>query len=228
MKKTILSIFFALCCFSLGAQVLNNKMDLFVGTTYVSFHGSEALNEDNFIYPSLFSNYSSQKGVLFKGMYKLGSIICIGVGADFNSSSEWESESFNEYDNSKISLYSVYPAFQLHNRFYETGLLNRFVFNIEITPIIGLSELNLSQSVYDIQNNNGTVSQPMNSKDFYYGLGGSTGMTLSLTNFIGFFVNYSIQYNRIKSPLYVDKEFTTSKVGLGFTFRLKNNKRYYY
>jgi hypothetical protein len=228
MKKTILPFLLALFCSSLGAQFLNNKMDLYVGTTFVSFHGREALNEDNFIYPSLFPNFCSPIGVFFKGMYKIGSVISIGVGADFVNSSDWESQHFNEYVNSKISLYSVYPAFQFHNRFYETGLLNRLVFNIEITPIIGMSELKLKHSIFDIQNNYGNVSEPMNSNDIYYGLGGSTGMTLAITNFIGFYINYSIQYNRIKSPLYSDKHFTSSRIGLGFIFRLKNNKRYYY
>lgn len=234
MRKIVLIAITLFLSYFSHAQLLDNKINIYIGYNQGAFHGKEMVNEGSFISPSLYPNYNDLTELSFKALVKRNKFYSLGLGFNnlnasaWNTTSGWNMVSFRIYNNSKIKQYSLTPTIQIHNKFAKTGVFNRIKLFFEIAPTIGLSELTLVYPLFDIQNQNEIVSQPMNSRDIFYGIESNVGFELSITRTFGLFFSYSIQQNWVKSKLYNDNKFFCSNIGLGLVIRLIQNKRFYY
>jgi hypothetical protein len=152
----------------------------------------------------------------------------IGAGLDYLYASDWESEHYEDYEGSRVRHCTISPVFQIHNRLSETGVLNRLSFTFEIAPGMGLSKLELENSLFDVQPEIPYLSLPLNSDDIFFGIRGSAGAGLMITNLFGSYINYSISNNWITSKLYNDKHFTTSYLDFGIFIKIMNDKHFMY
>jgi hypothetical protein len=214
--------------FTTNAQLIDNRIDLSLGVGYISFFGDRKIKEDNFISPSLYPNYSDLRELSFKVLVKQNKLYSLGLSLNSLDASGWKNSGSSLYDNSKIKQVGLSPVMQIHTKFTEIGVFNRIKIFLEIAPTIGLSELALSNQLFDIQDQNGSVPQPMDSRDLFYGIKSNVGFELSLTRAFGLYFSYSIQQNWVKSKLYNDSKFSYSNLGLGLVVRLEKNKRFYY
>lgn len=228
MKNVVLITFLFLLSFFCQAQLIDNKINIYFGYNQGGFHGKETIKEGSFISPSLYSNYSDLMELSFKAYVKRNKFYSLGLGFNSLNASGWKMASSQIYNNSKIKQYSLSPTIQIHNKFAETGIFNRIRIFLEIAPNVGLSELTLANPLFDIQGQNGIVSQPMNSRNIFYGIKSNVGFELSITRAFGIYLSYSIQQNWVKSKLYNDNKFLCSNIGIGLVIRLEKDKRFYY
>lgn len=228
MKKTVLITITLLVSFFSQAQLIDNKMNIYFGYSTGVFHGKETIKDGSFIFPSLYANYTDLKGLSFKCLVNSNPIYSLGLGFNYSAASGWASSISEIYTNSQIHQYSLSPVIQFHTKFTETGIYNRIKGIFEIAPSFGFSDLTLATPLFDIQSQSGIVSQPMNSRDIFYGIGSKAGAELSVTHRLGIYVAYSFQHNWITSKLYNDKGFSSSQLCLGLIMRLERFKRFNY
>jgi hypothetical protein len=228
MKKIVLLLFALFVFFDSHAQVIDNKFNVYFEYNSGGFIGSEMIDEDNFIYPSLYANYKNLNGYATKGLVKIGSICSIGLEGDYFKASNWELYGYEDYTNSTTIQYSFSPKVQIHTPFKETGLFNRIRAIIEIGPVAGISELNLANPLFDVEMEDISFPSAMKTTDQYYGIKGSAGLELNISNSLGLYATYTRQYYRIGSKFYQDKNSSSYWFDLGIFLRLNKNKRLFY
>lgn len=228
MRKLVLVTFFLfMSCFGL-AQVIGNKVNVYVGYKTGTFPGKSVVKEDGFIAPSLYPNYRSFHGFSLKGLSRYSRLYSVGLALDIQRAEKWETEQHIDYSRSDLKLYSFSPTFQLHNRFSEKGLSNKLKVFLEAGPSAGLSRLTLAQPLLEIRAGATEVQSPMKSNDFFLGINGGAGLEFIISKTLGVYLIYSFQHNWVSSKLHHDKKFTTSGITFGFFARLQKNKRYFY
>jgi hypothetical protein len=227
MRRIILIAILLFLSHSGHAQLLDNKINMYIGYNTGAFLGKESVNKGSFIFPSLYSNFHDLMILSFKTIVKGNQYYSFGVGFNNLYASGWETDKSQIYNNSMIKQYSLSPIIQIHNKYEETGIFNRITGFFEIAPTIGLSNLTLEYPLFDIQDQNGNISQPMSSYDIFYGIKCDVGFNLAITRAFGIYFAYSIQHNWINSKLYNDNQFSSSQLGLGLVIRFEKDKRYY-
>jgi len=229
MKKTTILIINLLLSFIVHAQLIDNKLNIYLSYSVGSFWGSETINEDNYITPSLYSNYNNLSGFSLKGLVNAKDILSFGANFDYQSANNWNSSNYVDYENSEVQLYSITPLARIHNKFKEKGLFNRLKIYGELGPTIGISSLSLSQSLYNIRtDDNNDFSHPMKDGNIFLGLKGAVGFEYSFTQSFGCFLSYSYNLNWISSKFYNDKNLKSSIINVGLVVKLKKNKYFYY
>lgn len=228
MRKLVLvTALLFMSCFGY-AQVIGNKLNVYIGYNIGSFPGQSMVKEDKFLAPSLYPNYKILSGFSLKGLSRYNQFYSVGLALDMQQASNWETEEYIDYSNSTLELYSISPVFQLHNRFPEIGLLNRLKVFLEAGPSLGLSRLSLAQPLFDIRKGTIEVEPPMKSNDFFLGIKGGAGVEFIISKALGMYLVYAYQHKWGSSLLYHDKKFTASGITFGIFARLKKDKRYFY
>jgi hypothetical protein len=228
MKRSVL-LFFTIFAFNIcQGQILDNKVRIYYNYTIGGFNGKEMLTDGNFTAPSLFANCLNLTGFSFKGLIKTGPVISMGVAIERLKASGWELLDNADYSNSSVSLYSLSPVIQIHNKFKEPGFSNRFKIYAEVAPVAGYSKLTLTNPLFDIRSNEYNVSTPLNSSDFFLGIKGAIGVEFAINQVAGICCSYSLSYNRISSKLYSDTHFSASQVQVGAFVKLIKDKRFFY
>ena len=211
------------------AQLISNKFNISLSYSFGSILGTETVNEDNYITPSLYSNFKNLSGFSFKGLINSKDYISYGINYDFQSANEWTTPNYTDFKNSEIHLHTITPLVRFHNKFSEMGFSNHFIAYGELGPSIGISRLILSQSVHDIRtDDNNSLSHPMKDENIFWGFKGSIGLEYSFTQSIGFFLSYSYNMNWVSSKYYNDKTLKSSFINVGFVIKFSKNKYFYY
>jgi len=226
-----MSILCLLLCFQNyngKAQFLDNDINVYFGYVNGNFHNKEIIIEGDFISPSLYSNLEKLNGVSLKALYKGYKYFSFGISLEKLNGYNWEYADRSDYSGAEIILKSISPTIQFHNKFMKDGGLNSLKFVIEISPTFGSSILLLENPLCDIQSENNTVSQPMESTDLFFGLKGNAGFEYFISNSFGAYVTYSFENDWIKSKLYNDKKFSRTQLSFGIFVRFKKDKRYFY
>lgn len=220
MKKLFIISIFALISYICCSQAIDNKTNIYLGSTYGCFIGKESIGHKNFIYPSLFTNYRNLFGVSLTGLYKIKDNLSLGFGFEFSKASVWELQESYVYSFSKTNLMSLSPVIQVHNKFQETGFSNRFKVFVEINPVIGLSQLILTNPLFEIQSVSFNVDQLLKSNDLFFGFSDNVGLEFSINQYVGVFSSYKINYNWINSRFYNDRNFTRGSLLFGAFVKL--------
>lgn len=227
MNKIVLLIFLGIIYFNLSGQILENKLNIYLGYEIGQFPGKAFVNDANFISPSLFSNYKDVSGISFKGMIRSCQYISPGISLNYMRASNWETTQYEDYKDSKFSIFSFSPVIQIHNKYSESGFSNRFRIFVEFGPTIGITKLFLKYPIFYIENENDAVEGPLKRSDFFYGLKAGFGMELILNQAFGIYFENSVNRNWVSSKLYNDRHFTGFHLGLGLIVRLRKDKRFY-
>lgn len=210
-----------------NAQLIDNKINIYLGCHNGLFYGKSQIQDGSFIFPSFYSNLKYFKGASIKALYKGYENISFGLTLSKSLASDWDYLNDEFYSSSKVEMQSLAPTIQLHNKFSQHVFFNRCKFFLEISPTIGFSAFSTSNELFVIQSAD-NITAPTASNDFYYGFSGSTGFECALTQDLGVFISYSLQNNRIQSILYNDDHFTVSQLNIGILLKLFKDKRYLY
>jgi len=227
-KRVFLTIILSVNAIVALPQLTDNRLNVFIGCRTGIFNGQEFVQDGSFISPSLFSNQRYLTGISFKTLIKLNNYISIGAGADQSNAMGWSSASSSMYDESRLKLFSLFPVVQVHSAFRETGMMNRIRIFAEVAPSLGIVELTLTNPLFEIQSDPGTVTTLLSSRDTYYGVRVAAGLELSVTRIFGVWFSGSFNKNLVKSVLYNDDSFSYLDIGMGLIVRLANDKRFYY
>lgn len=229
MKKSIHIILLIALSSTSYSQLISNKYNIYFSYSFGNFLGAETINEDNYITPSLYSNYSKLSAFSVKGLLNSKEYLSYGINYDYQSAYEWTSSNYSDFENSEIKLHSITPLVRFRNKFSEMGFSNRFIAYGEIGPTIGLSSLSLSQSLFDIRiDDNNSLSHPLKDENIFWGIKGTIGLEYSFIQSIGCFLSYSYNMNWVSSKYFNDKTFKTSFINVGVVMKFNKNKYFYY
>lgn len=210
------------------AQKLDNRINIYAEYITGIPHGKGLMEEKNFIYPSLFNNMKNINGISLKMLNKIQPYISWGLGMTFLQASNWKYADRLDFQGSTIGMQSISPIIQFHNRYSGSNFFNRTKLFLEIAPVVGLSNVTLSDSLFLIKSSNDPIIPPKNSHNLFFGVKSSVGLEWSVTQSIGLVFSYALQYNRIKSILYNENHFTGSQLNLGIILKLRRDKHFFY
>lgn len=228
MRKIAIVVIHLLLGTLAQAQLIENRVNIYLSYSIGSFLGSETINEDNYIAPSLYPNYNKLSGFSVKGLINSGKYLSYGINYDYQSAREWTSSSYSDFGGSEIQLHSITPLIRIHNKFMGSGLSNRLHLFIECGPTIGFSNLVLSRSLFEIHTNEYNSTPPMTDSNAFTGLKGNIGLDFSFAQSMGFFLSYSYSMDWVSSKLYDDNTMKSSLINAGLILKLNKNKYFYY
>ena len=221
-----------LLCLSVGAkaQFIDNKLDLYFSVNhYLNSGNTHLLEKEDFIVPSLFGNMKTIHSFSVKGLYAYRPFISVGVGLEVTKYSGWAADNYDHYKGSSIREVVIAPVVQFHPERRDVGFLNRFKPNIQLSPLIGLAQVDFLQPPFQvISSPKPDMSSLLSSSDVLFGLKASLGIEMIVNRFIGFTANGGIRNSWVSSVLYQDKWILQPVVDAGLYVRLFKNKRFYY
>lgn len=226
-KKALLIIFLTFISLRMFPQLIDNKVNLYLSHWGGTFSGIETVKDGSFESPSLYSNFTAAKQFSVKMLVKTSRFCSLGISLGKLDASGWKYTNSSLYNKSGIDLYSFSPVIQFHSGFAETGIMNRFGVCAEIAPSVGMSKLSLAKPIFEINNQSGLVTPPVESRDIFLGVSSNIGVEVSVTRMFGISASYAFSYNMVKSDLYSDKHFSYSGFELGLIVRLKKDKLFY-
>lgn len=228
MKTIILILTVLLSGQICKAQVFENKLNIYFNGNTGSFKGEKLHNENGFIYPYLFPNMTDLHGYSGKALIRIFPLVSIGFEANQLQSSDWNLNSYFQYQHAQIHLQSVSPVLQVHTKTMEKGIFSALKVFAEVSPVLGQSTLNLTGSIIYINEAKKTEAAPTKSIDNYFGFKCGAGFEYTFSRKMGAFVSYSFENDQISSQLFLDDSLVYHKFSLGLFFRFFNNKRYSY
>ncbi len=232
MMKTIYGIILLLVInHSLHAQLVDNKFDVYLGYAYGTFPGAETTNEQHYIAPALYSNYTNSQGYAVKGIWNFKRYVGVGLGYAYQSGNQWQSANYADFEGASIRQHAISPVFQFHTPHGETGLFNRFRVFVEAGPTVGVTKLELARPLFSIHPRESALLQaaPIEmTNDHFFGAVGLVGISYGMSQRFGVFMNYAYTTNVVSSKLYNDKGFQQSQIQVGLLLKFKRNKYFYY
>ena len=227
MKKIILICLLAILGIKAYSQLLEDKTNVYMSYQRALFLGNELFNDQGTISPSFYSNLTSNNGFNFKHLIKISPNFSTGYKFGFLAAMNWQSDKYKSYDDSKSTTINFQPVIQIHNKFQENGLYNRLKFYGELSPLIGLSMVNVKNNLFDISGP-GVNTDTFKSNDLVFGIETGIGCEYALTNKMGAFANLSVQECFISSPLFIDSRYTLLGLNVGVRVNISKVKRYNY
>ncbi len=227
MKKFTLFCIIYFWSINTYGQLLEDRTNFYVGYQSGLFIGNELLNDHGTVFPSFYSNLSSNNGLVVKYSFKLSSFLSGGIKLGALNAKNWQSDNYTSYNNSKFTMITFQPIIQVHNKFQETKIFNKLKVYGEISPVLGWSILNIKNNIFDIYGfsiNNNTFDD----REFVYGIETSIGCEYAFTNKIGVFFNLSAQEEFINSSFFLDDRYTLIGFNLGIKLNISKVKRFNY
>ncbi len=210
------------------AQLIDNKINVYASYNTGIFHGKGQVYNGNFIFPSFYNNLDNIKGLSMKFLFNKSPHLSYGIKVSRNEASDWNYGNDNFYSDSKAEMKTLAIPIQFHNKLSKYKLNSHFRFYAEIAPLIGISSFSSTSELFLVQKSGIDIISPTASDDFYFGLNGSTGIEYAFSQSIGMFISYSLEYNRIKSSLYNDNNFSVSQFNAGIIVKLLKDKKFQY
>lgn len=211
-----------------AAQQLENKLNIYFGYTSGSFGGNKTTSEGSFTYPSLYGNVGSTSGYAIKGLYRLKPYVSLGIGLEKVESAKWQSTTYSDYNDAKVTQLALHPTLQLHTLQAKAGVLNWVKAYLEVEPGIGSSKVTFSKPIFDVVSNKEAAAQPSETTNTFYGVRGSAGVEIAPTRSFGIFASYSYGFARVSSDFYADHHFTATQLTVGLFLKFMKNKHAIY
>lgn len=228
MKKIFILAFSILIAFSSSAQVFENKTNIYFGYSKGFFVGNEMYRNGDFITPSLYKQYTNKFGLFAKALTKVNKSYRLGFVVDYIENGYENRINQLEYNTSTNSILTLGPTIQFHSKYVKHGVLNRIKLIAEVSPVAGISNVQISDSPFEVYDYHGLSQEiTLNTTNAFVGLKANAGFEYSISNKVGLSFNYSIQHSFISSKLYFDKSFTYSHLAFGLIYKLSIEKRIY-
>jgi hypothetical protein len=210
------------------AQMLENKVNLYVGYLKSNGAANEKVNDGNFTFPSLYNNFKTVNGASLKYLSSRTHYLSAGIDLQWQMARNWKIESSDIYKDATMNMLSVSPVFQFHNAFAKDGVLNRFRFTTSIQPTLGHASINLASALSDAKYEGIQIYESSTSDDtFFFGGSAAFGIEWTIAQRTGVFVNYGVMRNWIKSSLCMDTSLTATTLQFGM-YRRFSFLPYYY
>lgn len=218
-----------LCHINLSkAQLIDNKINVYVSYNTGIFHGKGQVHNGNFIFPSFYNNLDNIRGLSMKVLFNKSPYLSYGIKVSQSEASDWNYGSDNFYSDSKAEMSTLAIPIQFHNKLSKNKLKSHFRFYTEIAPLIGVSSFSSTSELFQVQKAGKDIISPTAGDDLYFGLNASAGIEYMFSQSIGMFMSYSLEYNRTKSALYNDKHFSVSQFDAGIVLKLLKDKKFQY
>ena len=208
-------------------QLIEDKTNFYIGYQTGLFAGSELFNDHGTISTSFYSNLTSNHGLIMKDIIRLSPNMGIGFKLGFLYSTNWQSENYTSYNDSRSAMINFHPVFRVNSKFQRYGLFNRLKLYGEISPFIGWSMLSITNSIFDI-NGYHIYADILTSNDLTSGIEAGVGCEYAFTNISGAFVDLSVQEGFINTPFFVDSRYTLLGINVGVRINILKVKRYNY
>ena len=228
MKRILLISLIIFSQLNVFGQFLENSTSLLVGYETGLNLGNELFNNHGTLAPSFYSNFNSLNGLNIKGIFKLSGHISTGLSTSFLYNSDWKSMHYTSYLNSNEMSFSLKPVIQYHTIYSEKGIYNRLKLYGELSPVLGYSMANLTNSNFVVISETDLNSQLLKSNNIFYGLSLGGGAEYKLSNKFGIFANVSIQESFVTSHIFIDNSKTALILSIGTVISLSKGKRYNY
>ncbi len=228
MRKLLIILTYILAGLAVNAQLIDNKFNIYVSSSLGKFIGGETIKENNYITPSLYSNYRNIFGFSIKGFRNFKENYGYGVNYEFLYGNDWNSTNYTDFDESKIHLHTITPFFRIHNKFRSNGPFNKLHLFIDCGPSVGFANLSLSKTLFEIQTEETNSNSPMLDNSFLTGIKGYAGVEYSFSQSLGLFISYSFSKDWVSSKFYNDKSIKSSLVHFGLVMKFSKNKYFYY
>lgn len=210
------------------AQLIDNKINVYAYYSSGIFHGKGQVHDGSFVFPSFYNNLNHIDGLSIKLLFNASPHISYGIKVSRSEASDWNYENDNFYSDSRAEMRALAIPIQFHNKLSEYKLNSHFKFYTEIAPLIGVSSFSSTRELFQVQKAENDITSPTASDDFYFGLNGSIGIESALSQSIGVFMSYSLEYNRIESSLYNDNHFSFSQFNVGIIVKRMKDKKFQY
>jgi len=227
MKKYILIIIICVAGLKIYGQLLENKTNLYFGYQTGLFAGNEMFDYRGTISPSFYSNLTQNNGLFIKSIIRISSNTGAGFKLGALRSSGWQNNSYVTYNNSESTIVSLNPVFRINTGFMRTGLYNRLKLFGEISPFIAWSALNIKNNVFFI-NNSDTEVRRFIITDLIPGIEAEVGCEYAFSNNTGVFLSLSVQEGFVKSPVFLDNNYTFLGINIGVYLNIAKVKRFNY
>jgi hypothetical protein len=211
-----------------AAQIIDNKMNLQAGLLYGGLQGNSTIAENGFLLPSLFGNTNEFSGFALKATYKLKPVISIGAGYSQRQIGRWSYLEDNTYTGANINQSVVSFSALAHTPFLYFGFLNRVRLFAELSPEFGISDLKLKAPIMTIQGATQSEVSPMKESSGFYGFKATAGLNVLVAPKLGLYASWSFHENRVKGLLFSDERFGGQFFELGLSYRLLENRKFYY
>jgi hypothetical protein len=190
--------------------------------------GDKNTDEDGFVLPSLFANYSEGSQISLRTTYKLKPVWSVGV--EFNQL-KFESWNYGEgedlFNNSISTVTNLGISLKVHSKFKQKGAYNKLQLYAIISPCISNVKLVLQEPTFSIapqdQMQDGLIERNSQS----WGMNTSTGLIYSVTQKLSFFAEGGFLVTRVESQLHNDKFIKAIYLNVGLCFQIVKSKSFY-
>jgi hypothetical protein len=227
MKKYILICIICFWGIKSYGQLLEDKANFYIAYQSGCFAGSETFNDQGTISPSFYSNLNTNHGLVIKELLRLTPNTGIGVKLGFLSSTNWHSENYTSYNDSKSTMLNFHPVLRVNSRFRKNELYNRLKLYGEISPFVGWSMLSIKNNMFDI-NGFEIFVETFDSNNIISGVEAGVGCEYAFTNKTGAFIDFSVQEGFVNSPFFLDSNYTLITLNIGVRISCSKIKRFNY
>jgi hypothetical protein len=223
----LIYFFMSAIVFQANAQLLENRLSIYLSFTDGNFKGDQWINQSGFIAPSLFSNFNQNQGIQLTGTYKLKPWLAPGMHLNVSRSANWLLDESFFYSNSGSDFVFIAPAVRFYSPKTSLGFFNRFSGFAELAAGAGQAGIELIRPIMTVENGS-NIQLPMTESATYWGMIARIGAKFDINHLGGLHVSYSLHRNRIDGVLFNDRTLNSSQIEVGIHIRFLENKRFYY
>ena len=229
IKTCCLFVYFFISAslYQVNAQLLENRLNIYLSFADRSFHGDQWINQDGFITPSFFPGFNQNRGIQFTGTYKLKPWFAPGLFLNLSNSQDWIHDESLLYRDAGSDFIFIAPAIRLYSPKTSLGFLNRFSVFAELAAGVGQARIELGRPIISIENGS-NIKSPKTESAPYWGMTARVGAKFDINHMGGLHFSYSLHRNRIDGALFIDRNLDLSQFEVGIHFRFLENKRFYY
>jgi len=212
---------------SLNAQFIDNKLDVKIIYGVTMSPGDNAINEKNFIMPSLFKGYKNIIYYSIEGVYNYRSNYDLGLTWNHFNFTNWINTDSEIFSNSSSNISCFGPLIKFHTRFKQSGIFNKVELYSTLSPNISIIRSSLYQQPLFSTKPIVESGQIVESIYSTFGTRISAGAKYSISQSIDINLDISGNYFKLKSQFYNDKSLFLLNLGAGIVIKFIRNKRYY-
>lgn len=223
----LIYFFMSAMVFQANAQLLENRLSIYLSFTDGTFKGDQWINQSGFIAPSLFSNFNQNSGRQISGTYKIYPWLAPAMHLSISNSENWMHDQSFLYSRASSDFIFISPAIRFYSPKTSLGFFNRFSVFAELAAGAGQARIELTRPIMTVENGS-NIQLPMTESATYRGMIARIGAKFDINHLGGLHVSYSMHRNRIDGVLFNDRTLNSSQIEVGIHIRFLENKRFYY
>ncbi|HTE29995.1 MAG TPA: hypothetical protein VK666_06460 [Chryseolinea sp.] len=209
--------------------VAESKADISLSYLSVTPRGNKEAGKGNFIFPSLFSNFTKGNGIGVQFEKQVNKSLFLGLRGTAITFSDWQFTNESEvFKDASALIRALNFSIGLKSRFREKGTMNKLKLSVSAAPGIYLLVVNTPNGInQQVSSGGNQASIYVDSKSSGFGILASAGAEYTITNTWGLRVQGAYEYMPgSSSVVYMDKSVQWTQITIGLVLRLARNKDY--